>query len=162
MQEVKTEGEKIVDIYPYKMSISEIPGFPRRIIVAIRQFNGDFVEGDERAIESIFQDIGKWEAFSSTASILLTELGVVRSQVSTSPLVYSSDRFKFERDKSPLGTALRRYYMHMDVEERHRRETTEIPWPTSKEIALLIENVKKWKSLTQTAKLFQNTFAISG
>jgi hypothetical protein len=158
MQEVETKNEKIVDFYPYRFSISEIPGPERRIVVTVRGFGGgDFEQHDEGGIQSIFNDIGKWEVTVGTASTVLAELGLVNSNDTHRIFEYPVDKFSFEKEKGLPGSGLRRYYMHMTKEERHKREEMKIQRPTSEEIASQIENVKKWKSLMQLVKLIQST-----
>jgi hypothetical protein len=156
MQAIQAQNDKIVDFYPYKLSVYEIPGHPLRIAVAIRRLTGgDFVEGDKDAIESIFHDIGKWEAFVNSASGILAELGLGQPVATTSIIEYSADKFVFDEEGGSHGADLRRYHMRMSTNERHMREATSTPWPTSGEIAPQLENVKKWRSLTQTVKLLR-------
>jgi hypothetical protein len=157
MQAIQTQNEKIVDFYPYKLSVYEIPGNSLRIAVSIRRLNGgEFVQSDKDAIESIFRDIGKWEAFVNTASGVLAELGIGQPAATTRIIEYSGDKFVFDEEGGSHGADLRRYYMRMSANERHMREAMSTPGPTSGEIAPQLENVKKWRSVTQTVKLLRS------
>ncbi len=166
MQTVQTENEKIVDFYPFKFSVSEIPdgahSGAHRIVVAVRRFNdGEFGANDEQAVQSIFGDCGKWEAFVGTASTVLGELNVVQTNSTNYIPEYSVGTFVFEKEGGALGSQLRRYHMRMTLEERHRREEVDIPRPTSVEIATQLGNVKKWKSLTRTVNLIRTFLTAS-
>ncbi len=161
MQAIQTENERLVDSYPFKFSVSEIPdgahSGAHRIVVAVRRFNdGEFGANDEQAIQSIFDDCGKWEAFVGTVSTVLGELNVVQATNTNYIPEYSVGTFVFEKEGGTLGSQIRRYHMHMTLEERHRREEMDIPRPTSVEVATQLGNVKKWKSLTRAVKLLQS------
>ncbi len=157
MQAIQAQNARIVDFYPYRLSVHEIPGSPLRIGVSIRRINGgDLVEGDEDAIESIFHDVGKWEAFVNGTSGILAELGLGQPATTVSIIEYSADRFVFDEEGGSHGADLRRYFMRMGLEERHKREALSALWPTSDEIAPQLDNVKKWRSLTQTFKLLRS------
>lgn len=155
--QILTENEKIVDDYPFKFSVSEIPGVTRKIVVEVRRFNdGEFGTNDEQFIQLIFDDCGKWEAFVGTASTILGEMNVVQESNANYIPEYSVGTFDFEKEKGLADSQLRRYNMNMTSEERHRREAMKIPRPTSMEVATQLGNVKKWRSLVRTVKLLQS------
>ncbi len=157
MQAIQTENEKLVDFYPFKFSVSEMPDSARRIIVAVRRFNnGEFGVNDNEAVQSVFGDCGKWESFVGTASTVLGELNVVQASSTNYIPEYSVGAFEFEEERGLVDSQLRRYHMHMTLQERHRREEMDIPRPSSVEVATQLGNVRKWRSLTRTVKLLQS------
>ncbi len=155
MQQVRTETEKLVDLFPYKFSVYEMGGevYFRIGVSVIRVNGGDFSTGDLEAIQSIFADTGKWEAFVGAASTVLVELGLAQRKDEGEMIMYSAGRFVFKESDS-VHSALA-YHMSMSKEERDRREVKR-QWPTSGEIAHLIQNVGKWRALQQTVKLLRS------
>ncbi len=157
METLQTVNEIIVDLYPYKFSVSETRD--TRIIVAIRKLSdGDFDPNDSELIISLFNDIGKWESFAQNTSNVLRELGLSESEGSYQNFHYSPNKYVFEEATTGDET-LRRFFVYMNPDERHRREALEIPRPTSAEIAGGIKNVGKWRSLVDSARLLRSLTA---
>lgn len=156
MQSLQTFNERIVDLYPYKYSVSETRDRPPVIVVAMRTLNSrDFESEDSSSIKSIFEDIGKWEAFVQGASIIVKELGISEPTGVDQNFQYSPNKYDFREDKT-MDETLRRFYVHLNKEERYRREGLEMQQLTSMEIAGGIDNVRKWRALVQTSELLRS------
>ena len=152
METLQTLNENIVDLYPYKFSVSETRD---SVVVAVKCLDGrDFDSNDSSSIKSVFDDIEKWESFVQIASVIVKELGISQPEGIDKNFLYSPNKYSFEEDKTRDGTS-RRFYVYMKKDERHRREALDIRRPTSAEIATGIENVGKWRSLAETAKLLR-------
>jgi hypothetical protein len=155
MQSLQTVNEKIVDLYPYKFSVSETRDRPPVIVVAMRTLNSkDFESGDSSLIKSIFDDIGKWEAFVQSASVMVKELGISQPTGIDRNFQYSPNKYDFREDNT-MDETLRRFYVHLNKGERYRREGLEMQPLTSVEIADGIDNVRKWRAFVQTLELLR-------
>jgi hypothetical protein len=157
MQAIQTRIEKTVNLDPYLFSISEMTEGPnRRVVVSVRQANrGDFNGEDERILNSIFGDVEKWDAITAGGSTILTGLGFGGANAGTYS-EYSPGKYRFQEDKGLHSSELKRYYVQMGIEERHRLERMNIQWPGSDEIASLLENVSKWRSFSQAIRLIRS------
>jgi hypothetical protein len=159
METLQTVNEIVVDLYPYKFSVSETREYSPRIVVALRKLSGrDFERNESELIVSIFNDIGKWESFAQITSSVLRELGLSQSEESNQNSHYSPEKYAFEEATTGDET-LRRFIFRTSQDERYRREALEIPRLTTAEIAKGIENVGKWRSLAQTARLLRSLTA---
>ncbi len=156
MQTVQTVNEKVVDLYPYKFSVSETKDMPPVVVVAVISLDGrDFDSNDSASIKSIFNDIEKWESFVQSVSVIVEELHLGQPKGIQQNFQYSQSKYTFNEDKM-VDETLRRFYVLMNSDERRRREAFSIPRPTSAEIATAIENVGKWRSLADTTKLLRS------
>src|SRR5437773_9317001 len=156
METLQTVNEIVVDLYPYKFSVSETREFPPRVLVAvIKLSNRDFESDESKKLTSIFADIGKGESFVQNASAVLNELGLSQSEESDQSSYYSLDKYAVDEARTGSET-LRHFFIRMNQEERYRREALEIPRPTSAEIAAGIKKVGKWRSLVEAARLLRS------
>jgi hypothetical protein len=151
----KTTNEKVVDLYPYKFKVSETGASPPVVVAVTNLDDGDFDRDDSSSIRFMFDDIGKWESFVQSASAIVKELGLSQPDGTLQNFHYSPSKYDFTEDTTRDET-LRRFYVHVNKDERYRRKALNIPTLTSSEIVTGIENVAKWRSLAETSKLIRS------
>src|SRR2546427_6414816 len=101
MQALQIQNEKRLDSYPYEFSVFEERGLPRTIVIAIRRLDDhEFGQDDDSSIQSIFGDLGKWEAVLGVTITVLTELGLTGHKASGNVPEYLGDKFEFEKEKN--------------------------------------------------------------
>ena|SRR5438552_16168901 len=158
METLQTVSEKVVSLYPYKFRVSETGESPP-VVIAVTTLNEmDFRNNDSASAKSIFDDIGKWESFVQSASVIVKELGLSQPDGILQNFQYSPNKYDFSEQKTGDET-LRRFSVHLKKDERVRRKGLAMPELTSAEIATGIENVAKWRSLVETAGLLRSLTA---